>query len=73
MIILDKALEKRAAEGRPIRVGMIGAGAMGRGCANQIINAVPGMTLWRSPTGPCMWHAAPMTRPGGRARSKRKR
>jgi predicted homoserine dehydrogenase-like protein len=43
MIILDKALEKRAAEGRPIRVGMIGAGAMGRGCANQIVNAVQGM------------------------------
>jgi predicted homoserine dehydrogenase-like protein len=45
MIILDKALEKRAAEGRPIRVGMIGAGAMGRGCANQIVNAVQGMDL----------------------------
>ncbi len=45
MIILDKVLEQRAAEGRPIRVGMIGAGAMGRGCANQIINAVQGMDL----------------------------
>ncbi|MEO0850888.1 MAG: NAD(P)-dependent oxidoreductase, partial [Pseudomonadota bacterium] len=45
MIILDTALAKREAEGRPVRVGMIGAGAMGRGCANQIINSVPGMAL----------------------------
>lgn len=45
MIILDTALRKREAAGRPIRVGMIGAGFMGRGLANQIINSVPGMTL----------------------------
>lgn len=45
MIILDTALRKREAEGRPIRVGMIGAGFMGRGIANQIVNSVPGMRL----------------------------
>lgn len=45
MIILDTALQKREAEGRPIRVGMIGAGFMGRGLANQIVNSVPGMRL----------------------------
>jgi predicted homoserine dehydrogenase-like protein len=45
MIILDTALQRRAAEGRPIRVGMIGAGFMGRGLANQIVNSVPGMVL----------------------------
>jgi predicted homoserine dehydrogenase-like protein len=45
MIILDTALQRRAAEGRPIRVGMIGAGFMGRGLANQIVNSVPGMLL----------------------------
>src|SRR5690606_18761422 len=45
MLILDTALARREAEGRPIRVGMIGAGFMGRGLANQIINSVPGMTL----------------------------
>jgi predicted homoserine dehydrogenase-like protein len=73
MIILDKALEKRAAEGRPIRVGMIGAGAMGRGCANQIVNAVPGMDLVAIANRTVPWPAAPMTRPGGRARSKRTR
>lgn len=45
MIIVDAALRRRAAEGRPIRVGMIGSGFMGRGLANQIVNSVPGMAL----------------------------
>lgn len=45
MLIVDTALRKREAEGRPIRVGMIGAGFMGRGLANQILNSVPGMRL----------------------------
>ena len=45
MILVDTALKARAAEGRPIRVGMVGAGFMGRGVANQVINSVPGMRL----------------------------
>lgn len=45
MIIVDKALEKRQREGRPVRVGMIGAGFMARGIALQIIKSVPGMEL----------------------------
>ena len=45
MIIVDRALEKRQSEGNPIRVGMIGAGFMGRGIALQMVNAVPGMRL----------------------------
>ena len=45
MIIVDTLLRKRAAEGRPVRVAMIGAGFMGRGIANQIVNSVPGMRL----------------------------
>ncbi len=45
MIIVDTALRKRAAAGHPVRVGMIGAGFMARGIANQIINSVPGMAL----------------------------
>src|SRR5947209_3017942 len=45
MIIVDNALKKREAAGNPIKVGMIGAGFMGRGIANQIINSVPGMRL----------------------------
>ena len=45
MIIVDEALRRRAAEGRPLRVGMFGAGFMARGIANQIANSVPGMEL----------------------------
>jgi predicted homoserine dehydrogenase-like protein len=45
MIIVDQALKRRQSEGRPIRVGLIGAGYMGRGIALQILTAVPGMIL----------------------------
>ncbi len=45
MIVVDRLLARRAAEGRPVRVGMIGAGFMARGIANQIVNSVPGMRL----------------------------
>lgn len=45
MIIVDKALQECLATGNPVKVGMIGAGFMGRGIANQIINSVPGMEL----------------------------
>jgi predicted homoserine dehydrogenase-like protein len=45
VIIVDAALRAREAEGRPIRVGMIGAGFMAQGMANQIVNSVPGMEL----------------------------
>ncbi len=45
MIIVDKALEKRQREGNPVRVAMVGAGAMGQGIALQILSVVPGMEL----------------------------
>ena len=45
MIILDNALRRLEDAGRPIRVGMVGAGFMGRGIANQIVNSVVGMRL----------------------------
>lgn len=45
MIIVDRALQQREEANNPIKVGMIGAGFMGRGIANQIINSVPGMHL----------------------------
>jgi predicted homoserine dehydrogenase-like protein len=45
MIIVDRALAARAAAGNPVSVGMVGAGFMGRGIANQIVNAVPGLRL----------------------------
>jgi len=44
MIIVDRALEKRHAEGRPIRVAMSGAGFMGRGIARELARR-PGMEL----------------------------
>jgi predicted homoserine dehydrogenase-like protein len=45
MIIVDRALKAREAAGRPIRVGMVGAGFMGQGLTNQITNSVPGMRM----------------------------
>jgi len=45
MVIVDAALKRRAEQGNPVRVGMIGAGFMARGIANQIINSVPGLRL----------------------------
>jgi predicted homoserine dehydrogenase-like protein len=45
MILVDRALEERARSGNPIRVGLVGAGFMGRGIARQILTAVPGIRL----------------------------
>lgn len=45
MIVVDRALRERHAAGTPVRVGMVGAGAMGSGIALQIATAVPGMEL----------------------------
>lgn len=45
MIIVDRLLAERAAEKRPVRVGMLGAGFMAKGIANQIVNSTPGMDL----------------------------
>lgn len=45
MILVDTALKRRAEQGNPIRVGMIGAGFMGSGIALQIATATPGMRL----------------------------
>jgi predicted homoserine dehydrogenase-like protein len=45
LYIIDSALKARQEAGNPVRVGIIGAGFMARGIANQIINSVPGMEL----------------------------
>ncbi len=45
MVIIDTALRAREAEGRPIRVGLVGAGFMGRALANQLVNSAPGIRL----------------------------
>jgi predicted homoserine dehydrogenase-like protein len=45
MIIVDTALQKRADAGKPVQVGLIGAGFMGRAIADQIARLVPGMRV----------------------------
>ncbi len=44
-MILDTALQQREATGRPIRVGIIGAGATGRAIALQLATPAPGIRL----------------------------
>jgi predicted homoserine dehydrogenase-like protein len=44
-MITDTALLDREAKGKPIRVGMVGAGATGRAIAMQLGTPVPGMRL----------------------------
>ncbi len=45
MIIVDTALEKRYDEGNPVKVGLIGAGYMGRGITHQIEKYTKGLKL----------------------------
>jgi len=45
MMAVDTVLQEREAAGRPIRLGMIGAGATGRAIALQLGTPVPGMRL----------------------------
>lgn len=45
MIIVDATLAKRHAADDPVRVGLVGAGYMGRGIAMQIVRKLPGMRL----------------------------
>lgn len=45
MILVDVALRGREAAGKPIRVGLVGAGFMAQGLANQIASSVPGMRV----------------------------
>ncbi len=45
MIIVDTELEKRERSGNPIRVGLVGAGVMGRMIALQLLTPITGMKL----------------------------
>ncbi|MBI4130382.1 NAD(P)-dependent oxidoreductase [Candidatus Roizmanbacteria bacterium] len=45
MILIDTALQKLEEQGKPIRVGMVGAGFMAQGVARQIVNYTKGMRL----------------------------
>ena len=45
MILIDAALEKRASEGNPVRVALVGAGYSGKNIAHQIQTAFSGIRL----------------------------
>jgi predicted homoserine dehydrogenase-like protein len=45
MVIVDTALEKREREGKPVRVGIVGTGYMGRAVALQLLKPATGMRL----------------------------
>ncbi len=45
MIIVDTALARREAEGRPIQVGIVGAGFQGAAIIRQIVTSTPGMRV----------------------------
>jgi predicted homoserine dehydrogenase-like protein len=45
MVIVDTELQKRETAGKPLRVGLIGAGVMGRMIARQFLTPLTGMQL----------------------------
>lgn len=45
MIIVDNALEQRHADGNPVRIGLIGAGYMGRAITLQVQQSMVGMDV----------------------------
>lgn len=45
MVIVDTELQKRERDGRPVRVGLVGAGVMGRMIALQFLSPLTGMRL----------------------------
>lgn len=45
MIIIDRALEEREADGNPVRIATTGAGFIARGMTNRIVNHTKGMEL----------------------------
>ncbi len=45
MIAVDALLRQRQADGRPVRLGLVGAGFMAKGLVNQVVNSTPGVQL----------------------------
>jgi predicted homoserine dehydrogenase-like protein len=45
VLLVDTALQAREGQGKPIRVGIVGAGFMSQGLANQIARSAPGMRI----------------------------
>jgi predicted homoserine dehydrogenase-like protein len=45
MLLVDRALRERQEAGKPVRVGIVGAGFMSQGLTNRIANSTPGMRV----------------------------
>jgi predicted homoserine dehydrogenase-like protein len=45
MIIVDTALSRRAQSGKPLRVGVVGAGYVSRGITSQMVRNMPGVRV----------------------------
>ncbi len=45
MIAVDTLLRQRQTDGRPVRMGLVGAGFMAKGLVNQVVNSTPGVQL----------------------------
>ncbi len=45
MILVDTALKRRAEAGNPVQFALYGAGAMGKGIANQVLNHMTGINM----------------------------
>jgi predicted homoserine dehydrogenase-like protein len=45
VIAIDTLLRQRQTDGRPVRMGLVGAGFMARGLVNQVVNSTPGVQL----------------------------
>ncbi|KQT60484.1 MULTISPECIES: NAD(P)H-dependent oxidoreductase [unclassified Aureimonas] len=58
MILVDTALARREAEGKPIRVALVGAGFQGKGIVRQIVRSTKGMRV----VGVANRHAGPAQR-----------
>jgi predicted homoserine dehydrogenase-like protein len=66
--VIEAALAQRAESGRPIRVGVVGAGFMGRGVVRQLLNApLPGFRLVAVANRTLAHAEEALRRAGGRA------
>ena len=64
MIIVDKPLAQREAQGRPIRIGLVGAGFMGRGIALQLCTPAARHAAGGDRQSACRRRAAGLVRSG---------
>jgi predicted homoserine dehydrogenase-like protein len=67
VIVVDSLLAERAKAGRPVGLGLVGAGFMARGLINQVLNSTPGMRLVVVANRTPAKASAAVTEAGGRA------